>query len=133
MAASDLATTCSSWGRPAESAASRSRSRRDGRRGDRGGQCRQAGFRPLPRRLARVASGLRIAYAVGFAVAIGQLLPVTRCLGGELSSGTTAARQVGVEAGIDHFNDVWHVALTLFGLHLAALAVLARKAVYRRS
>lgn len=85
-------------------------------------------FSPAGTSLARVASGLRIAYAVGFAVAIWQLLPVTRYLGGELSSGTTAARQAGVEAGIDRFNDVWHVALTLFGLHLAALAVLARKA-----
>jgi hypothetical protein len=84
-------------------------------------------FRLTGKRLMGIASGLRIAYAAGFAIAISQLVPIARHLDGDLAGAGTAARRAGVEAGVERFNDVWHVALAIFGLHLIALAVAARK------
>ena len=84
-------------------------------------------FRSTGTRLMGITSGLRIAYAAGFAIAISQLVPIARHLDGDLANAGAAARRAGVEAGVERFNDVWHVALAVFGLHLIALAVAARK------
>jgi hypothetical protein len=85
-------------------------------------------FRSTGARLMGIASGLRVAYATGFVFAISQLVPIARHLDGDLAGESTAARRAGVEAGLGGFNDVWHVALLLFGLHLIGLAVATRAA-----
>jgi hypothetical protein len=85
-------------------------------------------FHRSRQRLVGVTCGLRLAYAAGLAFAIAQLFPIARHLGGDLSGASTAARRAGAQAGVEHFNDVWHVALMLFGLHLIGLAIVTRRA-----
>lgn len=85
-------------------------------------------FRSTGDRLVGLVSGLRIAYAAGFAVAIAQLIPIARHLDGDLAGASTSARRAGVDAGVERFNDMWDVALLLFGLHLIVLAVAVCKA-----
>jgi hypothetical protein len=83
-------------------------------------------FRSAGTRLVSVVRGLRIAYAAGLALAISQLIPILSHLDGNLAGESTAARQASAETGVERFNDVWHVALLLFGLHLIGLAIAAR-------
>jgi hypothetical protein len=84
-------------------------------------------FRASCTHLIAIGSGLRIVYAALFTIAIFQLVGVADHLDGDLAGAGTAARRAGVQTGVERFNDVWHIALAIFGLHLIALAVAARR------
>ena len=77
-------------------------------------------FNPVNKRVSLLAAGLRIVYAAVFAVAISQLAGVLSVLGN-----ADQAQQ-----GINAFNNIWNVGLTLFGLHLLVIGYLAYKSGY---
>jgi hypothetical protein len=77
-------------------------------------------FSPVSKRLARLATGLRIVYAAVFALAIYQLVGVLHVLGN-----ANQALQ-----GVSAFNNIWNGGLMLFGLHLFLVGYLAYKSGY---
>ena len=81
-------------------------------------------FAPVHQGLATLAAWLRIIYAAIFAVAISQLVAVLPLL--------DSAGQGRHEAltKIQDFQDIWHVSLVLFGLHLILIGYLACKSGY---
>lgn len=89
-------------------------------------------FAPVHQGLARLAAWLRISYAVIFAVAISQLDGVLPLLGHARYLTTFSAGQRRTEAlmKIQDFQDIWHVSLILFGLHLVLIGYLACKSGY---
>src|ERR1700687_395953 len=89
-------------------------------------------FAPVHQGLARLAPWLRISYAVIFAVAISQLAGVLPLLSNARYLTTFSAGQPRTEAlmKIHNFQDIWHVSLILFGLHLVLIGYLACKSGY---
>ena len=89
-------------------------------------------FGPVHQGLARLAAWLRISYAVIFAVAISQLTGVLSLLSNVRYLTTFSAGQRRTEAltKIGDFQDIWHVSLILFGLHLILIGYLAVKSGY---
>ena len=89
-------------------------------------------FAPVHQGLARLAAWLRISYAVIFAVAISQLAGVLPLLSNARYLTTFSAGQRRTEAlmKIQDFQDIWHVSLILFGLHLVLIGYLACKSGY---
>jgi branched-subunit amino acid ABC-type transport system permease component len=74
-------------------------------------------FKPVSAGLSRLASGLRIAYAAVFTVAISQLAEALR-------QHTQALRHINT------FTNIWDAGLVLFGLNLFVLAYMAYRSVY---
>jgi hypothetical protein len=85
-------------------------------------------LRPANQALSRVAASFRVAYAAGFLVAIAQLLLAVRLVGdGAATGGSAAAR---VLAHVERFDDLWQLALLLFGIHLLLLGALIYRSGY---
>ena len=89
-------------------------------------------FEPVDQGLARLAAWLRISYAAIFAVAISQLAGVLPLLSNARYQTTFSIGQRHTEAltKIQDFQDIWHVSLILFGLHLILIGYLACKSGY---
>ncbi len=81
-------------------------------------------FAPVHQGLATLAAWLRIIYAAIFAVAISQLVAVLPLL----DSAGQGRREALTK--IQDFQDIWHVSLVLFGLHLILIGYLACKSGY---
>ena len=82
-------------------------------------------FRPVDRRLARLAGASRLAYAGVFLAAVVQLARVPGLVG---AGGDTVPSQV--MAGVDSFDRLWSAGLLLFGLHLLLVGLLAYRSGY---
>lgn len=89
-------------------------------------------FGPVDHRLAMLAAWFRLAYAAVFAVAVGQLLGVLPLLRGidSPSSLTSAQRNTEALLKIQAFQDIWAMALALFGVHLILIGYLAYRSGY---
>ena len=75
-------------------------------------------FAPVSKAISRLASGLRIAYAGIFVIAISRLVGVLSLLG-------TRQQPTAVLGRINSFTNIWDAGLVLFGLHLLLIAYLA--------
>ena len=89
-------------------------------------------FGPVHQGLARLAAWLRIGYAAIFAVAISQLTGVLPLLSNAryLTTFSAGQRHTAALVKIQDFQDIWHVSLILFGLHLVLIGYLACKSGY---
>ena len=75
-------------------------------------------FTPVSEAISKFASGLRIAYAGIFVIAISRLVGVLGVLG-------TNQQPSAVLGRINSFTNIWDAGLVLFGLHLLVIAYLA--------
>lgn len=89
-------------------------------------------LRPAGRSIALLAAWLRVVYAALFAAALGSLLVAAR-----LPTDATSLQAFGigqlndqVMMSVSAFNDGYHAALAIFGLHLLVLGYLVFKAGY---
>ena len=89
-------------------------------------------FEPVHKGLATLAAWLRLSYAAIFAVGISQLAGVLPLLSNtrHLTAFTINQRRTLALMKIQHFQDIWHVSLVLFGLHLVLIGYLACKSGY---
>jgi Domain of unknown function (DUF4386) len=89
-------------------------------------------FEPVDKGLATLAAWMRIAYAAIFAVAISQLVGVLPLLSNENSVTALGIDQRRTEAlmKIQSYQDIWHIGLVLFGLHLVLIGYLACRSSY---
>jgi hypothetical protein len=89
-------------------------------------------FSPVSRHLSLLAAAFRLVYTAVFLAAIGQLLGVLRLLGNDayLSVSSVEQRHAQALLGIIAFNDLWVVALGLFGIHLLLLGYLVHRSAY---
>jgi hypothetical protein len=85
-------------------------------------------LRPVSRRLAALAAGFRLVYAVVFMAAVSRLVQVWVLVGGDAAlTDEIAARML---AEFNTFQAVWDAGLVLFGLHLIVIGYLAYHAVF---
>jgi hypothetical protein len=85
-------------------------------------------FDPVQHSTALLAAWFRTGYAVVFIVAISHLLVAAIVLHGTSAAGTAAASDQTsseVHSQISQFQDIWNLALTLFGVHLLLIGWLA--------
>jgi len=84
-------------------------------------------FSPVHIGLARLAAWFRLAYAVVFMLAIGQLTGLADLVTAAEFSGVFTAEQIQGQAllKVDAFDDLWRAGLILFGIHLAIIGYLA--------
>jgi Domain of unknown function (DUF4386) len=84
-------------------------------------------LRPAGRSIAMLAAWLRVANAAVFAAALGNLFVAVRLLSDGDSLGAFGTGRLDAQAmmSVNAFNDEWHAALALFGLHLLVLGYLA--------
>jgi hypothetical protein len=75
-------------------------------------------FAPVSEAISKLASGLRIAYAGIFVIAISRLVGVFGLLGPNQQPAAVLGR-------INSFTNIWDAGLVLFGLHLLLIAYLA--------
>ena len=75
--------------------------------------------------LSVLAAWLRVAYAAILAVATAQLVGLLRLLADDADAFSAEAL-----AGVNAFQDLWSVGLTLFGLHLILVGYLMYRATY---
>lgn len=89
-------------------------------------------FSPVNTSLSMLAAAFRLVFAGVFLVAIGQLLGALRLLGNDAYLSVLGADQLHAQAllGITAFNDLWVVALGLFGVHLVLIGYLAYRSGY---
>jgi hypothetical protein len=89
-------------------------------------------FKPVSKRLSKLAAWLRIAYAGVFMVAISELVGVLRLLSDTGGPGGLSSDQLHAQAlqHINTFTNIWDAGLVLFGLNLFALAYLAHRSGY---
>jgi hypothetical protein len=89
-------------------------------------------FSPVNRHLSLLAAGFRLVFAAVFLAAVGQLLGVLRLLGSDAYLSVFSAEQLHAQAllGITAFNDLWVVALGLFGVHLLLEGYLVYRSGY---
>lgn len=89
-------------------------------------------FEPVDQGLSRLAAWFRLGYAAIFAVAIGQLLGVPLLLSDEqyLTTFSIEQRRTQALAAVQAFQDIWHVGLALFGIHLILIGYLAYRSDY---
>jgi Domain of unknown function (DUF4386) len=89
-------------------------------------------FEPAHQSLATLAAWLRVGYAAIFAVAISQLLGVLTLLSNAPYLKTLGIDQQRTEAllKIQSYQDIWHIGLVLFGLHLVLIGYLAYTSGY---
>jgi hypothetical protein len=79
-------------------------------------------FRPVNRRVSRIAAWMRVVYAGAFAVAIGQLTAVLGMLDPAIAE---AEPSVEALTAIETFHSIWDAGLAVFGLHLVLVGYLA--------
>jgi hypothetical protein len=84
-------------------------------------------FAPVNAHVATLAAWLRLSYAAIFAVAISQLAGVLPLLRNAPFVTTLGTDQRRAEALLkfQSYEDIWHVGLALFGLHLVLIGYLA--------
>jgi Domain of unknown function (DUF4386) len=89
-------------------------------------------FSPVNQGVSLLAMAFRLVYSGIYLVAVGHLLAVLRLLGGDADPSVSSEDQVHAQAlsQINAFNDVWALALGLFGLHLLTLGYLAFRSGY---
>lgn len=89
-------------------------------------------FGPVDEGLSRLAAWFRLSYAAIFAVAVGQLVGVPLLLGDDRFLTTFSVEQRRTQALVDvhAFQDIWHVGLALFGIHLLLIGYLAYTSGY---
>jgi Domain of unknown function (DUF4386) len=89
-------------------------------------------FAPVHTGLATLAAWLRLCYAGVFAVAITQLVQALHLLHNaqNLSTESTDQRHTAALLKIHTFQDIWHIGLVLFGLHLVLIGYLAYRSGY---
>lgn len=89
-------------------------------------------FSPVNASVSMLAAAFRLVYAGVFLVAIGQLLGALRLLGNDTYLSVFSVEQLQAQAllGITGFNDLWVVALGLFGVHLLLIGYLASRSGY---
>lgn len=89
-------------------------------------------FEPVHRGLSRLAAWFRLSYAAVFAVAIGHLVGVPLLLGSHqyLTTFSGAQRRTQALVEVETFQNIWHVGLALFGVHLLLIGYLAYKSGY---
>ncbi len=87
-------------------------------------------LRPANESLALLVGWLRVVYAAVFAYALVNLLDVAQLLQGVVATALSPAQLEGqVASSIASFNDGWHLALAIFGLHLVGLGGLLIRSV----
>lgn len=84
-------------------------------------------LRFVNRSLALAVTGLRVVYAVVFAVALVNLWNVVQLLG-SVTSTPSAAVTSQVTSSVASFNNVWDIGLAIFSLHLIGLGALLIRA-----
>lgn len=84
-------------------------------------------FSPVRIGLARLAAWFRLAYAVVFMLAIGQLAGLADLVTAKQYSDRFTADQIQDQTllQVDAFDDLWMAGLILFGIHLAIVGYLA--------
>jgi Domain of unknown function (DUF4386) len=89
-------------------------------------------FAPVDSWLSRLAAWLRVAFAVGFLVAISQLAAVPGMLSDAGYQDAFGQQQLQAQAMVklEAFDHTWMAALLLFGAHLALLGYLAYRSGY---
>jgi hypothetical protein len=89
-------------------------------------------FAPIDKGIATLAAWLRLAYAAVFAVAISQLVGALHLLSNAqyLTTFTVDQRHTEALLKIHTYQDIWHVSLVLFGMHLVLIGYLAYRANY---
>ena len=89
-------------------------------------------FSPVSKSISMLAAAFRLVFAGVFLAAIGQLLGVLRVLGNDDYLSVFNADQLHAQAllGVNAFNDLWVVALGLFGIHLLVIGYLAYRSGY---
>jgi hypothetical protein len=89
-------------------------------------------FSPVNRPLSLLAAAFRLVFAAVFLAAIGQLLGALRLLGDDAYLSVFSAEQLHAQAllGFTAFNDLWVVALGLFGVHLLLEGYLVYRSGY---
>jgi hypothetical protein len=89
-------------------------------------------FAPVHQRLASLAAWLRVSYAAIFAVAISQLFAALRLLQNSphLTGASLVHQRTEALRKIESFQDIWHISLVLFGLHLVLIGYLTYRSGY---
>jgi uncharacterized protein DUF4386 len=89
-------------------------------------------FSPVNRSISLLAAAFRIVFAAAFLAAVGRLLGALRLLGDDstLSVFTPAQLHALGLLEITAFDDLWTVALGLFGVHLLLVGYLAYRSGY---
>jgi hypothetical protein len=89
-------------------------------------------FAPVHQRLASLAAWLRVSYAAIFAVAISQLFAALRLLQNSphLTGLSLVHQRTEALRNIESFQDIWHISLVLFGLHLVLIGYLTYRSGY---
>ncbi len=89
-------------------------------------------FAPVDQGLSRLAAWFRLGYAAIFAVAISQLAGVPHLLSEDQYLTTFSVEQRRTQALVEvhAFQDIWHVGLALFGIHLILIGYLAYRSGY---
>jgi hypothetical protein len=87
-------------------------------------------LRPVNERVALLVAWLRVAYAVGFAYALLNLVGIAQLVN-DASAASLQADQLHaqVATSVTAFRSGWDVALTIFGLHLVGLGGLLYRSV----
>jgi hypothetical protein len=89
-------------------------------------------FRPAGRDVSMLAAWFRLAYAAVLMVAVSQLVGVPQLLGAATDSSAFSADQLADQAlmRITAFDNVYELALILFGVHLLIIGCLAFRSGY---
>ena len=89
-------------------------------------------FSPVDRHLSLLAAAFRLVFAAVFLAAVGHLLGALRLLGDNAYLSEFSADQLHAQAllSVTAFNDLWVVALGLFGVHLLLIGYLAYRSGY---
>jgi hypothetical protein len=89
-------------------------------------------FSPVSRTISRLAAWLRVAYAVVFMAAIGQLAGIPDLLTSPSYAAAFTPEQLAGQAllRVDAFTDLYMAGLVLFGVHLLLLGYLAFESGY---
>ncbi len=87
-------------------------------------------LRPANESLALLVAWLRVVYAAVFAYALVNLVDVAQLLQGAHATALSHSQiQAQVASSIASFGNGWHLALAIFGLHLAGLGALLIRSV----
>jgi hypothetical protein len=89
-------------------------------------------LKPAGRSIALLAAWFRVAYAAVFTAALDNLFVAARLLSDADSLGAFGTGRLNAQAmmSVNAFNDEWHAALAIFGLHLLVLGYLAFRSGY---
>jgi hypothetical protein len=83
-------------------------------------------FKNENRKLSAITAGFRIVFVVVFGVAIFNLFPILKITNGNPESSTELMNQ-RILSHLNSFENIWSIALIIFGFHLLFLGILAIK------